>query len=368
MDIADLRADVTLGDTVYLNTGASGPAPVRVLRAAREEQARHEREWTVDPGPYKSAWDAYDHTRERLAEYMDVAEREVALCGSTADGISRIANALDWSHGDVVVRTDLEHPAGVLPWARLEERGVEVREVPAPGGYLDYDALGEALEGADLLCLNSISWIHGTELDVRRAAEAAHDAGALVLVDAVQSPGQATVDPKGWGADFVTAAGHKWLLGVWGAGFLFVDESVIDRVQPRHVGYRSVEDKQAVPLDFHDGAKRLEVGTQSLAPYAALREALDVYDELGLGTIRDHVEGLTERLKDGLPAERLVSPREFESGLVAFEVEDSEGTVERLAQQGVVVRGLPRPDTVRASLHVFNTEADVDALLDGLEF
>ena len=368
MDIADLRADVTLGDTVYLNTGASGPAPERVLRAAREEQARHEREWTVDPGPYQSAWDAYDRTRERLADYMDVSEREVALCGSTADGISRIANALDWSAGDVVVRTDLEHSAGVLPWARLEERGVEVREVPAPGGYLDYDALGEALDGADLLCLNSISWIHGTHLDVRRAADAAHDAGALVLVDAVQSPGQAPVDPKAWGADFVTAAGHKWLLGVWGAGFVFVDESVLDRVRPRHVGYRSVEGKDSVPLDFHDGAKRLEVGTQSLAPYAALREALDVHEELGLATVRDHIEGLTERLKDGLPADRLVSPREFESGLVAFEVADAERTVERLAERGVVVRGLPRPNTVRASLHVFNTETDVDALLDGLEF
>lgn len=366
MDIADLRADITLGDTVYLNTGASGPSPERVLRAAREEQARHEREWMVDPGPYQSAWGAYDTTRERLAEYMDVTEREVALCGSTADGISRIANALDWNEGDVVVRTDLEHPAGILPWARLEERGVEVREVPAPGGHLDFDALGEALDGADLFCLNSISWIHGTQLDVRRAADAAHDAGAFVLVDAVQSPGQAAVDPKAWGADFVTAAGHKWLLGVWGAGFLFVDESVLDRVRPRHVGYRSVEDKQATPLDFHDGAKRLEVGTQSLAPYAALREALDIHDELGLEAIRDHIEGLTERLKDGLPADSLVSPREFESGIVAFEVDDAERTVERLAERDVVVRGLPRPDTVRASLHVFNTERDVDALLDGL--
>jgi selenocysteine lyase/cysteine desulfurase len=367
MDIADLRADVTLGDTVYLNTGASGPSPERVLRAAREEQARHEREWTVDPGPYASAWEAYDRTRERLAAYMGVGEHEVALCGSTGDGISRIANALDWNEGSVVVRTDLEHPAGILPWARLAERGVEVREVPAPGGHLDYDALGEALDGADLFCFNSISWIHGTELDVRRATEAAHDAGALVLVDAVQSPGQARVDPKAWGADFVVAAGHKWLLGVWGAGFCFVDESVLDRVRPRHVGYRSVEDKQAVPLDFHEGAKRLEVGTQSLAPYAALREALDVHDELGLDAVREHVRGLTERLKDGLPADRLVSPREFESGLVAFEVADAETTVERLAERGVVVRALPRPDTVRASLHVFNTEDDVDALLAGLD-
>jgi selenocysteine lyase/cysteine desulfurase len=368
MNPADLRADVTLGDTVYLNTGASGPSPERVLRAAREAQARHEREWTVDPGPYQSAWDAYDVTRERLAAYMGVSADEVALCGSTADGISRVANALDWSEGDVVVRTELEHPAGVLPWARLRERGVEVREVPAPGGRLDFEALHEALDGADLLCLNSISWIHGTELDVTRACAAAGEHGALALVDAVQSPGQAALDPKGWGADFVVAAGHKWLLGVWGAGFVFVDESVVDRLRPRHVGYRSVDDSEAVPLDFHDGARRLEVGTASVAPYAALREGIDIHEEMGLPTVRDHIEGLTERLKDGIPEGDLVSPREFESGLVAFEVAGAEATVERLAEDGIVIRTLPRADTVRASLHAFNGAADVDALLEAIGF
>jgi selenocysteine lyase/cysteine desulfurase len=367
MEPSDLRADIPLlEETTYLNTGASGPAPDRVLRAAHEAQTAHEREWTANPGPYRSAWEEYDRTRERLAEFMDVGVDEVGLTGSTADGISRVANALDWEAGDVVVRTDLEHPAGVLPWARLAEAGVEVREVPSPGGRLDFEAFTEAVEGAKLVCLNSISWVHGTRLDLERVADIAHDAGALVLVDAVQSPGQERVDPKAWGADVVVAAGHKWLLGVWGAGFLFVDESVRERFRPRHVGYRSVDDSGATPLDFHDGARRFEVGTTSLAPYAALRESLGMHDELGLGTVRDHVAGLTERLKDGLDADRLVSPRGFESGLVAFEQPDAEATVERLAEQGIVVRTLPRPDTVRASLHAFNDVGDVETLLGAL--
>jgi selenocysteine lyase/cysteine desulfurase len=362
----DVRADIPLlEETVYLNTGASGPAPDRVLEAAHEAQVRHERESTADPGPYRSAWDAYDATRERLARYMDVSADEVALTSSTADAISRVANALEWEPGDVVVRTDLEHPAGILPWARLREEGVEVREVPCPDGRMDVEALKEAVEGAKLVCFNSLSWIHGTRLAVEEVVEVAHDAGALALVDAVQTPGQAALDPKAWGADLVAAAGHKWLLGVWGAGFLFVDGSVRERFRPRHVGYRSVDDPGAVPLDYHDAARRFEVGTTSLAPYAALREALDLHEELGLEETRAHIRGLTERLKDGLDG-GLVSPREFESGLVAFEVEDGEATVERLKRAGVVVRTLPRPNTVRASLHVFNTETDVDALLDGL--
>jgi selenocysteine lyase/cysteine desulfurase len=369
MDPEELRADIPVcEDVAYLNTGASGPSPERVVRAASEEQAWHEHEGTVDPGPYTSAYERYDETREAVAGLLDSPADEVALAGSTADGISRLANAMDWAEGDVVVRTDLEHPAGVIPWARLREEGCAVREVSCPSGIPDMDELTEAVEGARLVCLNSISWLHGSRLPLREVADVAHDAGARVLVDAVQSPGQEAVRPREWGADAVVAAGHKWLLGVWGAGFLWVDPDFLEELRPRHVGYRSVDDSSEYPLDYHDGARRLEVGTASTAPYAALREAIAVHEELGLGTVRDRIRELTDRLKAGLPEDRLVSPREFESGLVAFEVEEPETVVERLEERGVHIRSVSRPNTVRASVHVFNDESDVDALLDGLPF
>lgn len=369
MDPEELRADIPVcEDTVYLNTGASGPSPRRIIRAASEEQAWHENEATVDPGPYVSAYERYDETREAVAGLLGASVGEIALTGSTADGISRVANAMDWEEGDAIVRTDLEHPAGVLPWDRLREEGCEVREVACPAGTPDMDELKEAVRDARLVCLNSVSWLHGSRLPLREVTEIAHDAGARVLVDAVQSPGQERVRPREWGADVVVGAGHKWLLGVWGSGFLWVDPDFVDELRPRHVGYRSVDDSAAYPLDYHDGARRLEVGTANLAPYAALREAIAVHEELGIGTIRDRIEELTDRLKAGLPDERLVSPHEFESGLVAFEVDDAEGVVERLAERGIHVRSVPRPDTVRASVHAFNDETDVDALLAELPF
>ena len=369
MDLEELRADIPVcEDCAYLNTGASGPSPRRVTRAAGEEQAWHEHEATVDPGPYTSAYERYESTREAVAGLLDASPDEVALAGSTADGISRVANAMDWSEGDAVVRSDLEHPAGVIPWARLQEDGCEVREVACPSGSPDMDDLKDAVRGAKLVCLNSISWLHGSRLPLHEVADIAHDAGARVLVDAVQSPGQEAVRPREWGADVVVAAGHKWLLGTWGSGFVWVDPDFLDDLHPRHVGYRSVDDSTAYPLDYHDGARRLEVGTANLAPYAALREAVSIHEEIGLGTIRERIHELTDRLKSGVPEERLVSPREFESGLVAFEVDSPEETVERLLERDVHVRSVPRPNTVRASVHAFNDEGDVDALLDGLPF
>jgi len=364
MDCDDLRADIpALEDAVYLNTGASGPAPRRVLEAAREAQEYHE----VDAhrgNPYPHAWDAYDRTRETVADFVGADPDELALTASTADAISRVANAIDWGPGDVVVRTDLEHPAGILPWWRLRDRGVEVHEVPCPDGRLDRDAYAEAVADATLVCLSSISWLHGTRLPVREAVEIAHDAGALVLVDAVQSVGHHPVDVREWGADVVAAAGHKWLLGVWGAGFLYVDSAVLEEFRPRHVGYRSVsESPEAVSL--HDAAARFEVGTTSLAPYAALEEAIAINDEVGFDALRERMERLTDRLKAGV-GDRLAGPCDFESGLVAFEDDDPEATVEGLADDGVHVRTLPGTGLVRASIHGFNTAGDVDALLDRL--
>jgi len=365
MDPADVAADIDLDGTAYLNWGASGPAPDRVLRAAREEQRRHERHAHSTADPYGYAGEQFAATREAVAALLDTVPERVALTDSTADGISRVANAVDWQAGDVVVRTDLEHPAGELPWDRLREEGITVREVPCPGGRFDRAAYREAVDGARLVCFNAISWFHGTHLDVEWATEVAHEAGALVLVDAVQSPGQAALPVEAWDADFVVAAGHKWLGGVWGAGFCYVRDP--ERWRPRHLGYYAVADYDAPDQPaYHPDARRFEVGTNSLAPYAALREAIDVHEAVGLDTIRERQRGLVERVQDAL-GDRLVSPREPESGLVAFDCGDEPAArafVEEARDADVLVRSVPRDGWVRASVHAFNTGRDVDRLVD----
>jgi selenocysteine lyase/cysteine desulfurase len=364
----ELRADmpaVADGDTVYLNTGASGPSPRRVVEAAEDALESHEFESPTEEGMYESAFDTFDRARAAVADHVGTGPGDVALTQSTTDGMGRVAAAMDWQPGDVVVRTDLEHPAGILPWRRLrEEVGVEVRVVETEGGHVDADAFAAAVEDARLAAFSSVCWTTGTRLAVEDLVDVAHDAGARVLVDAVQSPGQRSVDVTAWGADAVAGAAHKWLLGPWGAGFLYVDPAFADELVPAQIGYMGVEDPDADPYQLTPGARRFEVGTTSPAPYAGLTEALAVIEELGYGTIRARIESLTDRLKAGL-GDRLVGPRECESGLVAFEVADPETFVERAAAEGVVVRSLPT-GTVRASLHAFNTPGDVDALLSVL--
>ncbi len=369
MTPTELRSEIpVLNRTTYMNTGASGPSPTRVVEAAESCLERHEYEAAAQEGMYPMAFDVLDETRETVASHLGASADEIALTQSTTDGINRVAAAIDWEEGDTVVRTDLEHSAGILPWKRLEGHGVETRTLASENGRLDTDAVKDAVAGAKLLCFSALTWTHGTMLPVEELTSIAHDAGALVLVDAVQCPGQMATDVTEWGADFVAGAGHKWLLGPFGAGFCFVRDGAETDLEPAHIGYRSVEDPDAEEFSYEPGARRLEVGTVSPAPYAGLGEAIDLIEELGYETIESRIRELTDRLKNGLVAAdgvRLLSPREYESGLVTFEVDDPDEFVERLVDEDVRIRPLPYPEnSVRASVHVFNTEPDIDALLE----
>jgi selenocysteine lyase/cysteine desulfurase len=363
MNPAELRASIPACEScVYLNTGASGPSPRPVVEAVVEAQRRHEFD-ACETDHYTAAAGIRDDAREAVASHVGARPEDVALVASTGDGISRLANAVDWEPGDRVVRTDLEHPSGVLPWRRLEETGVEVTELACPSGRLPMDAYRDAVEDARLVCLSSESWVHGTQLSVSEAVEIAHDAGALVVVDAVQTVGQHPIDVAEWGADAVCASGHKWLLGPWGAGFLYVDPDSLDAFRPRHIGYRSAVDPTGDGLEYHPDARRFEVSTDAVAPYAGLVEAIETIESVGLGTIESRIERLTDRLKASL-GDRLVSPDDYESGLVVFEVDDPGAFVSRANDDaGVVVRDLPT-GAVRASVHAFNTTEEIDALAD----
>ncbi|GAB7093260.1 cysteine desulfurase [Halolamina litorea] len=362
----ELRADIPVCESgTYLNTGASGPASQSVVDAVGEFVAYHETEAPVNEGAYPAAFDALDGARETVAGFLNADTEEIALTESTADGIARVAAAIDWEDGDTVVRTDLEHSAGVLPWWNLRERGVDVDVLPTEHGRVDTAALRAAVADARLLCLSSITWNYGTRFPIAEIVDIAHENDCLVLVDAVQTFGQQPLDVRAWGADFVVGAAHKWLLGPWGAGMLYVDRAVAEGLRPAQVGYRSVESPTDDEPAFKAGAMRFEVGTTSPAPYVGAETAIGIVESVGFDTIQARIERLTNRLKDGL-GDRLLSPEAYESGLVTFAADEPEATVERLADEDVFVRTLPDPDAVRASVHAFNTEADVDTLLSAL--
>jgi selenocysteine lyase/cysteine desulfurase len=367
MDAAALRASIPAVERcTYLNTGSTGPSPRPVVDALTEYVEDHRFAAACRRNPYRVAADAKDAARSTVADLLGASPAEIALTRSTVEGVNHVATSIPWAEGDVVVRTDLEHSAGRLPWARAADRhGVEVHVLETDQGRLDMDALADAVADARLLCLSSLTWNYGTRLRVAEAVDIAHDAGARVLVDAVQSPGQMPVDVTSWGADFVAASGHKWLLGPWGAGFLYVDDAALDTLEPPRIGYSSVEHTDAAEYAYVDGAARFELGTTAVAPYVGLERAIEIVEDVGIDAIESRIATLAARLVDGL-GDRYLGPSPPESGLISFEADEPDATVERLADDGIRVRSIPDPHACRASVHAFNTADEVDALLDAL--
>ena len=367
MDPETLRDQMpALSDCRYLNTGASGPSPRPVVEAAAAFERHHQYRAPAEEGMYEPPMEALVSAREAVASLLGTDAEQIALTDSTVEGINHVSTGIDWTAGDVVVRTDTEHPAGMLPWERMGDlHGVESRVVDTDRGRIDLDELADAVADARLLCVNSPTWNYGTRLPVEEIVEIAHDADTLVLVDAVQAPGQMPLDVEQWGADFVAASGHKWLLGLWGSGFLYVSEDGLDALSPSRIGYFSVTDPGAEEYEYHPGARRFELGTQSVSPYVALETAIETMQSIGLETIEARIGQLTDRLKDGL-GDRLRSPRDSSTGLVTFDDDDPEALVERLSEEGIKIRTLPEPHACRVSVHVFNTQEDIDLLLESL--
>ena len=370
MDIETLRADCPgYRSCTYLNTGASGPSPRHVVDAVCAFERHHQFDAPCEEGPYTAASDTLSTVRETVASFIGADAGQIAFTRNTVEGITHIAGAIDWEPGDVVVRTDLEHPAGALPWEQLRRRhGVEVREIATENGRLDRETLAACLDGARLVCLSSLTWNYGTRLPVTEIVEMAHDAGVKVLVDAVQSVGHHSVDVEAWGADFVALSGHKWLLGPWGAGVLYVADP--DTLEPGQIGYFSVQTDDEYGLDvedyrFHPDARRFELGTTAISPYVGLQTAIETFEAIGMRRVEARIERLTARLREGL-GDRLVSPPDARSGLVTFEADDPQGLVERLKQQNIHIRWLPDPYACRVSVHAVNTDAEIDQLLDAL--
>ena len=370
MDPETLRTEIPVLDACrYLNWGASGPSPRSVVAAGADFERYHQYEAPCNEGMYAPPMDAMENTREAVARLVGASPQEIALTRNTVEGINHIATALDWEAGERVVHTDLEHPAGELPWALGRDRhGIEIRELETQRGRLDLDAVKTAVSDAKLLCLSSLSWNYGTRLPIREVTDIAHDAGASVLVDAVQSVGQEPVDVSEWGVDYLAASGHKWLLGLWGSGFLYVAEDRLSDLEPDRIGYFSVDFEQTDGHDyaFRPSARRFELGTTAVSPYVALTEAIETTEAVGIETIEARIDRLTDRLQAGLD-ERLLSPSDAKSGLVTFAAEDPEQVVDALAEKGVQIRSLPEPQACRVSVHAYNTAADIDALLEALE-
>ena len=339
-------------------------------------------------GDKPAMFEAVERARANFARLIGADADDVALTKNISDGINAVAASLDWRAGDnVVLATELEHPANILPWHNLARRaGVTLKGVAADSGDMPIEAMLAAIDDRTrAVAVSSVTFSPGFRTDLAALAGACRAKDAILVVDAAQSAGVLATDVKALGVDVLAASTQKGLLGLYGLGLLYVRPALAATLAPAYLSRMGValdSEHEAASGGFEDfryakGARRFDVGNFNYLGAVAAGQAMDDLLSLGPETVEAHILGLARRLRDGmeqqgLPVFRPPTP-EAESHIVAIghglgDVHDGtdDGDMAALSahlSDNGVAHSIRR-GVLRLSLHAYNDAADVERTID----
>ena len=352
---------------VYLNHAAVAPLP---RRSAVAMQAFAQDSLDFGSLHYDRWLDTYEAVRVATAQLIGAHRNEIALVKNTSEGISMVAQGLDWRPGDRIVAFREEFPSNYYPWLRLESRRCTV----------DWLSVNDPLEkieiactGARLLAISFVQYLSGFRADLNAIGEICKRHHCFFFVDAIQGIGAFPLDVETAHIDALAADGHKWLLGPEGCGILYVRKSRQDSIFPQEFGWTNVagyNDYASRDMALRQDAGRYECGTLNTIGCYGLRESLELLLEVGVDQVSVAVQRLTDRLALGAinKGYQLLGDRtpEDAAGIIAIQKPglDSRMLVHNLKKLGIVAA--PRQGWVRLSPHFYISPEEIDRVIEAL--
>ncbi|MFI9464466.1 cysteine desulfurase [Streptomyces xiamenensis] len=382
---------------VYLDNAASSQKPRQVLDAMNAYYERHHA--NVHRGVHVLAEEAtalYEGARDKVAAFINAPSRdEVIFTKNASESLNLVANMLGWADepyrvdsGTEIVITEMEHHSNIVPWQLLAQRtGAQLKWFGLTDeGRLDLSNIDQIItERTKIVSFVLVSNILGTHNPVREIVRRAHEVGALVLIDASQAVPHATLDVQELGADFVAFTGHK-MCGPTGIGVLWGRQELLEDLPPFLGGGEMIETVSMHSSTYAPAPYKFEAGTPPIAQAVGLGAAVDYLSGIGMDRITAHEQALTEyalaRLAE-VPELRIIGPRTAEDrgAAISFTLGDihPHDVGQVLDERGIAVRvghhcarpvclryGIPA--TTRASFYLYTSPAEVDALIEGLEY
>jgi cysteine desulfurase/selenocysteine lyase len=405
LDVNQIRSDFPIlkrqvhgKPLVYLDNAATSQKPESVLQAMDGYYRRYNA--NIHRGVHtlaEEATAAYEGARRKVGRFINAySPREVVFVRNTTEAINLVALTWGRAHvgrGDVIVLSVMEHHSNLVPWqllaqavgARLEFIGLD-----SQGRLIVEDLnrlLGQFGERVKLVAINGMSNVLGTINPVAEIAARTHDAGALLLVDGAQSVPHLPVDVRAVGADFLAFSGHK-MLGPTGIGVLWARKEILQAMPPLLGGGDMIKSVHLRDSEWNDIPHKFEAGTPNVAHGIGLGAAVDYLQGLGMENVQAHEQAMAalalERLAT-VPNLRIYGPPAAErGGVVTFNLmRDGELLIHPhdlasiLDREGIAIRAGHHcaqplmehygvPATARASFYVYNTEEEIDKLVEAL--
>jgi selenocysteine lyase/cysteine desulfurase len=323
-------------------------------------------------------WDVWvmknEAVRSLMAQVLRAAPDEIAVTASASAGINALASAFDFKgRRNKVVISDFEFPTNAQIWHAQELRGARVVHVPrAADGYIPLEHFEKAIdEETQLVAVTQVCFRNGAKLDIPGIVKLAHARGAKVMLDCYQAVGAMTVDVKKLDVDFAVGGMLKYLLGTAGLGFLYVRSELIPELTPTNSGWFAQANITAMDITANRPsatARRFEAGTPAVVNCYAVEAGLKIILEVGTDAIEERVKYLTRLYMDRLeeidwPS---ITPRadEQHGPMICVRAKQVAQLFGRLTQQDIVTSF--RDDNLRATFHFYNSEKDVETIVQAL--
>lgn len=356
---------------VYTNSCSQG-ALSREVRAAYE---RYLTDWDEIGAPWDLWIDLAGQARSGFARLLNASTDEIAVTNSVSVGVSSLLSGLGHPDGrNKIVMSDFEFPTIGQNVHAQELIGTKVEHVPPSSDTtIPLDRLAESIDDETaLVAITYVCYRNGSKTNVEEVVKIAHDAGALVLLDAYQAVGAVPIDVRALDVDFVVGGNLKYLLGSAGLGFLYCRADLLPSITPTQTGWFADDD--IFKMDITDyspshTASKFEGGTPPIPSIYAGVAGMDLMNEIGIAETEKHVGKLTDQLIDGLDrvGASLVTPRDptMRGPMIAVASTDEVALVDALKEESILTSH--RDGNIRLSWHCYNSAEDVDAVIAGLE-
>jgi selenocysteine lyase/cysteine desulfurase len=367
-----------LGKWGFFNHAGVSPLPRAAADAICTYATQAELQAYIGSGWYHNL----ELLRQSAAKLINAHRDEIAFVKNTSEGISIVASGLQWQWGDVIVTTAIEYPANIYPWMEVaRSHGAKLVMVPEeiqPDGsrVVPTDKLLEAAsdERCRLVALSHVEYASGQRHDLARIGQFCRENRKLLCVDAIQSCGAIPVDVQAMNIDYLSADGHKWMLGPEGAGFFYCRRELIERTRPLMVGWMNVIDAQNYGdynYTLKSDAGRFECGTYNIPGLLGFKASLELLMSIGIDAIADRLYHLGQRLISGLQSKgyATLSPRGLGqwSGIISFTSPSHDhGRIVKMLRKERQTEIALREGRLRVSPHFYNTDEQMDQLAASL--
>lgn len=398
MDIKAIRSQFPILDQevnghplVYLDSSATSQKPIRVIETL--EKYYKEINSNVHRGVHTlgtRATDAYEGAREKVRKFINAkSTQEVIFTRGTTTSLNWVASSYAMANlkeGDEIVITVMEHHSNIIPWQQVAKKtGATLKYFPLQeDGTLSLDAVRATITAnTKIVSVTHVSNVLGTINPIKEIAKIAHENGAVMVVDEAQGAPHLKIDVQDLDVDFLGFSGHK-MCGPTGIGILYGKKHLLENMEPVEYGGEMIDFVELYDSTWKELPWKFEGGTPTIAGAIGLGAAIDFLNEVGLDNIAEHELKLSqyalEKLStiEGISIYGPMDPAK-RSGLVTFNIEDvhPHDVATVLDAEGIAVRAghhcaqplmrwLKATATARASYYLYNTEEDIDRLVEGL--